>query len=136
MATTLLLPGLAFKIELTGLEPGPAVEQPFASEVRLEPVIVERPFTQIVAHEDVIVGVDGRYHVVADSLPGIFVSERGKKFGRAARRSAQLEPGKRRIRRGRALVSDRCGEVSLPTPAGRRMHHQDSISKCSAFPRA
>src|SRR6516162_4348587 len=80
MTTTLLLPGLAFKIELTGLEPGPAVEQPFASEIRLEPVIVERPFTQIVAHEDAILGVDGRYHVVADSLPGIIVSERGKKL--------------------------------------------------------
>ena len=44
-------------------------EQSFASEIVLELVVVERPFTQIIAHEDAVLGVDGRYHVVADLFP-------------------------------------------------------------------
>ena len=80
MSTTLLLPGLAFKIELTGLEPGPTVEQSFASEIVLELVVVERPFTQIIAHEDAVLGVDGRYHVVADLFPNARIRKRREKF--------------------------------------------------------
>src|SRR5262249_35502259 len=76
MASALVIPSLAFEIELAGFSSRPAVKKPFAFEIECEAIVIERPVTGTVALVYLIFGVDGWHHRIAHRTPGALVGKR------------------------------------------------------------